>query len=129
MQTGAVIRDHNLHSIPEEGAALPVLIVCARAGQGQSWGSSCKWSPLDVSGAASGSPYQGGGATSSLGGGRCFRTEVTEGNTVGFAEGVPGVFVRSSRLNLATLYKKEPLRKKKKKKETLICAITYHFQG
>lgn len=95
MQTGAVIRDHNLHSIPEEGrimclpAALPVLIVCARAGQGQSWGSSCKWSPLDVSGAASGSPYQGGGATSSLGDGRCFRIEVTEGNTVGFPEGVP----------------------------------------
>ena len=38
---------------------------CAGAGQGQSWGSSCKWSLLDVPGAASGSPYQGAGATSS----------------------------------------------------------------
>lgn len=107
--------------LPKEGrmmclpAALPVFIVCARAGQGQSWGSSCKWSPLYVPGAASGSSYEGGSATSSLGGGRCFRTEVTEGNSVGFPEGVPSVFVRSSRFNLATLYKKEPL----------ICAITF----
>lgn len=120
MQTGAVIRDHNLHSILEEGrmmwlpAALLVLTMC-RGWAGTVLGQflqmvpvRCTWSCLRVS-------LPGRWCYIFLGGGRCFRTEVTGNNSAGSPVGVPGVFARSSRLNLATLYKKEPL----------ICAITF----
>ena len=68
----------------------------------------CTWSCLRVS-------LPGSWGYLFPGGGRCFRTEVTGDNSAGSPVGVPGVFVRSSRLSLATWYKKEPL----------ICAVTF----
>ena len=120
MQTGAVIRDHNLHSILEEGgmmclpAALLVPTMC-RGWAGTVLGQflqmvpiRCTWSCLRVS-------LPGSWGYLFPGGGRCFRTEVTGDNSAGSPVGVPGVFVRSSRLSLATWLKKEPL----------ICAVTF----